>query len=81
MVIGWGAGEPYVLIGEVVVDDGDGVICDDADAGPGTCAGDEKPAGLETLDPGLDIGRDAAGPGVIVFIPGIGVKFGSGSDP
>ena len=50
-------------------------------AGPGVGAGVAKPAGLETLDPGLDTGRVAAGPGVIVFIPGIGVKFGSGSDP
>jgi len=50
-------------------------------AGPGAGAGVAKPAGLETLDPGLDTGRVAAGPGVIVFIPGIGVKFGSGSEP
>ena len=50
-------------------------------AGPGAGVGVEKPAGLETLDPGLDTGRDAAGPGVIIFIPGIGVKFGSGSEP
>lgn len=49
--------------------------------GPGAGAGVAKPAGLETLDPGLDTGRVAAGPGDIVFIPGIGVKFGSGSDP
>ena len=48
-------------------------------AGPGAGAGVAKPTGLETLDPGLDTGRDAAGPGV--FIPGSGVKFGSGSDP
>ena len=49
--------------------------------GPGAGAGVAKPAGLDTLVPGLDIGRVATGPGVIVFIPGIGVKFGSGSDP
>jgi|LauGreDrversion2_5_1035112.scaffolds.fasta_scaffold00422_2 hypothetical protein len=79
MVIGWGACEPYLLIVEVVVDDGDGGICVIAEAGPGTCAGDEKPAGLETPVMGLDTGRAEAGPGVI--LPGSGVKFGSGSDP